>query len=153
MSDYLDSARYMNMALGPQQASSPMQASTTDKLKRLEKLTEDMFKDKAYVEKSLIQSINDEESNLKKRLAAIQDLREKVESIKFKEGDVVFHQKLGNVVIQKFVVGNAVSMDLPPEEDNKLIAYVYAKNGSRTCLVEELLPINDTTKILYSKKD
>ncbi len=81
---------------------------------------------------------------LQKELEQYETLAQQIQEMKFKIGDVAYHKDYGNVVIKGVAIGN----------DKDMIVCGYAilcRKGEYTVEQNELLPINETTKVLYGK--
>jgi fructose-specific phosphotransferase system component IIB len=82
--------------------------------------------------------------SLQKELTQYENLAEQIKEMKFKIGDVAYHKDYGNVVVKGVSIGN--------DKDAIVCGYaIVCRKGEYTVEQNELLPINETTKVLYGK--
>lgn len=103
---------------------------------------------------SRIGALKESQKVLKDKLNKIERCIEQAGTLKFKEGDVIYHKDHGPVVINEVVVDLEDMSRLPDtsiSESYKFYYKGYAKGGSVAIKADEALPYNETTKLLYEK--
>jgi len=89
-------------------------------------------------------TIKETMSALQKSLESYEQLESKIDSLLFKIGDAAFVKHLGNVVI--------TGIDFDESNLNAVSYITIGTTGTRVVAAAEVLPINDTTKVLYGNK-
>lgn len=83
---------------------------------------------------------------LNNRIARLQEVKAVWDRLPFREGDVAFHKTYGNVLIKSIIYGEK-------DEDLEKIDYrVFTlNNGVAQVSYKDLIPISETTSLLYGK--
>lgn len=91
---------------------------------------------------------------LEEDLVKYKQLLEKIDTLKFKAGDVAFHKNYGNVLVREVIIKDNYSMVIARDiqaVDGDFCYEIVTLNGPVVVPVDELLPITEMNKVLYGK--
>lgn len=94
-----------------------------------------------------IQDCINKRNQLNDRIARLEQVKVLWNNLPFKEGDVAFHKEYGNILVKSIEYGTT-------EDELEDIKYnvITCHKGTVKVSFREVIPITETTKLLYEKK-
>ncbi len=101
------------------------------------------MRDEYYTKKEVADKIRQRAIEAREQLRTLEKELEEIEECKFNTGDPAFHKKLGNVIVRGFSEAFGTTTKIIQAN------VVGAFEGTKTVPLDELLPLNEMTKVLY----
>lgn len=134
-----------NRTLGRYPAFPPSPAFDYEKIEEFFKSTGILRKGTAISPEELKKTISDKCEKLKKEMEMYEKALHYLENAPFKQGDCGYTKEYGNVLIKEIFFDTT-------DVKNPIVKYTVATiHGDREVEINKILPLNDATKVLYSK--
>ncbi len=102
---------------------------------------------------SLKDKLSQRITDARNTLDMLEGAASQLDKLQLAEGEAAFHPDHGNVLLREYYLGDATrDEDVRKEQHGKVMAKIVTLNhGITTVIASTLLPLNETTKVLYGK--